>query len=343
MPKVFDVDIRYKLEEINSIIGKKYKLEHPKQQRDWRTYEQQFALRIKTVMKDLDPLIREAVSTLHVVHGPGHPHSLTLEQRVQLLLIKQLVGESNRMFSSMLVIFSMLSGIDVSYKAVERLYSDEEVVLAIHNLHILILRKKGVERSDATGDGTGYSLTVKKNYETYAQRLKDHAKENASSENDVRKSGNHRKRLFAYSFAIMDLKTRMYISFGSSMRSEREAYDRAIELLSSIGIELSSMRLDRYYSSPSYVDRLGKTKVFIIPRKNSTLNGSQKWKGTIREFLNNTMPYLEQYHKRSNSESGFSADKKMLGWNIAQRRDDRIDNALFCTGVWHNLFNIGRS
>ena len=343
MPKVFDVDIRYKLEEINSIIGKKYKLEHPKQQRDWRTYEQQFALRIKTAMKELDPLIREAVSTLHVVHGPGHPHSLTLEQRVQLLLIKQLVGESNRMFSSMLVIFSMLSGIDVSYKAVERLYSDEEVVLAIHNLHILILRKKGVERSDATGDGTGYSLTVKKNYETYAQRLKDHAKENASSENDVRKSGNHRKRLFAYSFAIMDLKTRMYISFGSSMRSEREAYDRAIELLSSIGIELSSMRLDRYYSSPSYVDRLGKTKVFIIPRKKSTLNGSQKWKGTIREFLNNTMPYLEQYHKRSNSESGFSADKKMLGWNIAQRRDDRIDNALFCTGVWHNLFNIGRS
>ena len=343
MPKVFDVDIRYKLEEINSIIGKKYKLEHPKQQRDWRTYEQQFALRIKTAMKELDPLIREAVSTLHVVHGPGHPHSLTLEQRVQLLLIKQLVGESNRMFSNMLVIFSMLSGIDVSYKAVERLYSDEEVVLAIHNLHILILRKKGVERSGATGDGTGYSLTVKKNYETYAQRLKDHAKENASSENDVRKSGNHRKRLFAYSFAIMDLKTRMYTSFGSSMRSEREAYDRAIELLSSIGIELSSMRLDRYYSSPSYVDRLGKTKVFIIPRKNSTLNGSQKWKGTIREFLNNTMPYLEQYHKRSNSESGFSADKKMLGWNIAQRRDDRIDNALFCTGVWHNLFNIGRS
>jgi transposase len=294
-------------------------------------------------MKDLYPLIREAVSILHVVHGPGHPHSLTLEQRVQLLLIKQLVGESNRMFSNMLVIFSMLSGIDVSYKAVERLYSDEEVVLAIHNLHILILRKKGVERSDATGDGTGYSLTIKKNYESYAQRLKDNAKENASSENAARKSRNHRKRLFAYSFAIMDLKTRMYTSFGSSMKSEREAYDRAIELLSSLGIEVVSMRSDRYYSSPTYVDKLGKTKVFIIPRKNSTLNGSQKWKGTIREFLNNTMPYLEQYHKRSNSESGFAADKKMLGWNIAQRRDDRIYNALFCTGVWHNLFNIGRS
>ena len=52
----------------------------------------------------------------------------------------------------MLVIFSMLSGIDVFYKAVERLYSDGEIVLAIHNLHIFILRKKGVERSDATDD-----------------------------------------------------------------------------------------------------------------------------------------------------------------------------------------------
>jgi transposase len=29
------------------------------------------------------------------------------------------------------------------------------------------------------------------------------------------------------------------------------------------------------------------------------------------------MSYLEQYHQRSNSESGFAADKKMLGWNVA--------------------------
>ena len=130
---------------------------------------------------------------------------------------------------------------------------------------------------------------------------------------------------------------------GPSMKSERSAYDRAMDLLSSIGIEMDSIRLDRYYSSPSYVDKLGKTKVFIIPKKNSTLNGPQKWKSTMKNFVENTMPYLEEYHQRSNSESGFAADKKMLGWNIAQRRDDRIDNALFCTGIWHNLFNMGRS
>ena len=344
MGKITSDDVQYKLEEISSILGKKYVLEHPEKKRDWRTYEQEFSLRIKTAMKDLEPLIDEAVSTITIIHGPGHPHSLSLDQRVKLLLIKQLVGESNRMFANMLDIFSMVSGMDVSYKTVERLYSDEEVVLAIHNLHTLMLKKNSVSGSRSTGDGTGYSLTVKKNYESYAQKLKDNAKENPVNREEGRNkvSKIHKKRLFAYSFAIMDLDTRMYVAFGSSMRSERGAYDRAMNLLSSTGIEMDSIRLDRYYSSPSYMDKLGNTKVFVMPKKNSTLNGSLKWKNTMKEFVEDTMNYLEQYHQRSNSESGFAADKKMLGWNIAQKRDDRIDNALFCTGVWHNLFNMGR-
>ena len=35
------------------------------------------------------------------------------------------------------------------------------------------------------------------------------------------------------------------------------------------------------------MDKLGKTKVFVIPKKNSTLNGSQKWKKTVKEFVEN--------------------------------------------------------
>jgi hypothetical protein len=94
MAGVSSNDILYKLQEINEILGKKYRLEHPREERDWRTYEQQFSQRIKAAMKDLDPLIHEAVSALHIVHGPGHPHSLSLEQRVKLLLIKQLVASN---------------------------------------------------------------------------------------------------------------------------------------------------------------------------------------------------------------------------------------------------------
>ncbi len=345
MTRVTGDDIQYKLDEINDVMGKKYRLEHPGKKRDWRTYEQEFSLRIKTAMKDLEPLIEEAVSTITIIHGHWHPHYLTLEQRVKLLLIKQIVGEFNGMFANMLDIFSMISSVDVSYKTVERLYSDEEVVLAVHNLHTLILKKNDVSGSKTTGDGTGYSLTVKKNYESYAQKRKDKAKENSGNgkEDDKNKiSKIHKKRLFAYSFSTMDLEIQMYVAFGSSIKSEREAYDRAMNLLSSTRIEMDSIRLDRYYSSPSHMDKLGNTKVFVIPKKNATLNGSLKWKNTMKDFVENTMLYLEQYHQRSNSESGFAADKKMLSWNVVQKREDRIDNALFCTGLWHNLFNMGR-
>ena len=73
------------------------------------------------------------------------------------------------------------------------------------------------------------------------------------------------------------------------------------------------IRLDRYYSSPSYMDKLGETKVSVIQMKNETLNGSKKWKDTMREVVENPIAYLEQYHKRCNSESRLAEDKKMLG------------------------------
>ena len=106
MSRVTSDDIQNKLEDIDTTLRSKYKLEHPEKERDWRTYEQEFSTRIKMAMKDLDPLINEAVSSIRIIHGLGHLHSLSLDQRVKLLLIKQLVGKSNRMFSNMLAIFS---------------------------------------------------------------------------------------------------------------------------------------------------------------------------------------------------------------------------------------------
>lgn len=333
-------DIREKLKEIDKHIRKEYIESHPEKERDWRTYEQLFSKRIRDAMKALDPLVHEAVSAIRVEPRTGRPDILTLEQKVKLLLIKQLVGESNRMFANMLEIFSMLSGIEVSYKTIERLYSEEEVVMALHNLHVLLLKKRGVERSDASGDGTGYSLTISKHYESVAQELKDRAKEQERGSQSATKGEEPKKRAFAYVFRLMDLSTRMYIAYGSSMKSEKEAFDRAMKMLSTIDVTLSSVRLDKYYSSSSYVDSFGDAKVFVIPKKNATVKGSWKWKAAMIEFVKDTMHYLEQYHKRSNSESGFSADKKMFGWGIAQKREDRIECANVCTGLWHNLFNL---
>ncbi|MGC8620259.1 MAG: ISNCY-like element ISFac3 family transposase, partial [Thermoplasmata archaeon] len=132
---------------------------------------------------------------------------------------------------------------------------------------------------------------------------------------------------------------------GTSMKSEKEAFEKAMKMLETVNpdIEIETIRLDRYYSSPGYVDKFGEAMVYIIPKKNATLNGSIKWKNTMKEFVGNTLEYLGQYYLRNNSENGFSADKKMLGWSVMQKRDDRIDCAMKTICLWHNLFNFGRS
>ena len=56
-------------------------------------------------MVSLDPLIHGAVSAIKIESKTGRPDALNLEQKVKLLLVKQLVGESNRMFTNMLDIF----------------------------------------------------------------------------------------------------------------------------------------------------------------------------------------------------------------------------------------------
>ena len=92
----------------------------------------------------------------------------------------------------MFEIFSMVSGIDISYKTVERLYLNELVMMALHNMQVLSL-KKGIRESDATGDGIVYSMTVK-NYESYAQELKDKAKENRNEGDDNKDKQSAKKR-----------------------------------------------------------------------------------------------------------------------------------------------------
>jgi transposase len=77
------------------------------------------------------------------------------------------------------------------------------------------------------------------------------------------------------------------------------------------------------------VDSLKGKKMLLIPKNNSTLNCSVEWKSMIKDFLLNIVPHLEQNHQRSNSGSGFAADEKMLGHDVAQRTDDRIYREIF--------------
>lgn len=317
-------------------IVEKYKEEHEATKRDWRTYEQRAAERLKTAFRELKPLVHEAVSSVNFASGEtrGVKPLLTVEQRVLALLIKHIIGKSNRNMAAMFTIFSLLSDVDVSYKTVERFYSDPEVAVVLHNLHVLLLRKKGVEDVDGSGDGTGYGLSVKVHYASAVQKLKDKIKMGGEQ--------GHKKLLFVYSFALLDLKTRMYIGTGTSFKSEKEAYASAVAMAKDSGINVASMRLDRYFSNQSDVKNLvsnfGKLDLYLIPKTNATVKGPWEWKRMLYRFITNVKKYLEDYYQRNQSESCFAEDKKRTGWKLGQKRPDRIKTANFLTTIWHNLY-----
>lgn len=334
--------VQARLRDLDAFLRDEYKLHHPPKKRDWRTYEEQWARRIRQVMRELGPLVEQACA-ISVRPGAGHPHALTLPQRVNLLLLKVLVGQSNRRMAGMLVAFSLLADVEVSYKTVERLYSDPEVELALANLHRLLLRRRHVKGTEATGDGTGYSLSITQHYASTVERQKEKAKENpsGSKEGGGKEASSKKVKRFVYTFCLLDLRTRLYVAYGTSLRSERVAYEAALAMLTRNGIEVISIRLDRYYSFPADAARFSGARVYLLPRKNTRhLRLQREWLGAMRTFVEDTTGFLEEYYRREHSEAGFSADKRMLGWGVAQRREDRIDRAQNCLATWHNLLNL---
>ncbi len=327
--------VREVVAQLDEII-EEYKRKHPKKKRDWRTYEQEFALRARTCFTDLEPLVEEAVSTIKIVktENRGNEPKLTLQQKVLLLLLKHFCGKSNRTMEWMTVLFLWLTKIDVSYKTIERLYSDEAVQLAIFNLHSLLLKKKGLRKANCSGDGTGHAVVVSQHYATSAKKLKDKAKKSSGT------------MKFVYSFALMDIKERMYVGFGTSLKSEKEAFERGLQVAGEMGIDVESIRLDKYYSAEAYVEMcrkyLGNVKTIILPKKNIATLGVGEWCRMVYRFTDDTETFLEDYFQRNQSESGFSEDKKRTGWKFAQKREDRIETAYGLTTLWHNLFWVGK-
>ena len=247
--------VRAKVKILDEII-KEYKIINPQKRRDYAKYEVNFKRRLKGAIRNLDKFIHESIKNLDYFSKNENKHSLPLAKRMRLILVKELSEKGNRKIANLLDLFSMMNGIDISYKTVERLYSDDKVILGLHNLFILILNKRGIKKINACGDATGYSLIISKHYSSYIQKLKDKAKDSINT-----------KKAFVYKFALMDLETKMYVCYGSSLKSEKEAFDKAMQMLSKIDITINSIRLDRYYSFPCYVNQFKNSKVLLFLEK----------------------------------------------------------------------------
>ncbi|MEM4204839.1 MAG: hypothetical protein QXS54_12295 [Candidatus Methanomethylicaceae archaeon] len=114
-------EIRKRAREVSDYLIKVYKLEKEERKRDWRTEEEKLKKRIEGMAETFRPLVEEAVKELSRPGSRGRRPLLTLEEKVLILLLKELFHLSNRMMAYMLSFFSFISGKNISYKMVERL------------------------------------------------------------------------------------------------------------------------------------------------------------------------------------------------------------------------------
>lgn len=120
----------------------KYKEDNPwEDKRDWKTYEEELYNRILQAIYGYEIFIDRAIKTLNIndEYVFGRPPTLKTKQKCILLLLKQLIGKSNREMALLTLVFSALNNLHISYKTIERLYSDNKVALVFKQLHNEIL------------------------------------------------------------------------------------------------------------------------------------------------------------------------------------------------------------
>ena len=127
---------------------------------------------VKQRLHRLPEYVHQAVATINrEEHTMGRPPKLDLEKKVNLLHAGERLSISPIEAEESLQFFQPLFGVDVSYKYIERLYSDPEVKLALHNVFVLLLKDEGTS-GDLAGDGTGYSVSRGKSLPQGPQKVR---------------------------------------------------------------------------------------------------------------------------------------------------------------------------
>jgi transposase len=305
------------LDFLKKLYKKEFAVEKPKYSKDYdkRLRDLKRAL-FERINKDVD----KAASFIEVKQIVGRQ----LKDRVlltKLHLVQQVLDLTNRDMESFAIIFALTGNETFSYKTIERAYEDQLVGMILHNLYVLSC---GEPRNiDASSDGTGYSLTITKHYRTDKDENKEHWEEVERKE-------------YIITSTIVDLKTKIYVSFATGFQSEMKLFEQAKCWLEKRGFTLDSITLDKYYSNQKTIAGFKtETKTFFIPKKNATIRGDKKWKDSIKEFTADTMGYLKKYYKRETSEYCHSADKRRFGV-IRQRKKCRIITTMETRMLLHN-------
>ena len=104
---------------------------------DSKEYEETYRKRLLGMSRELRSMI-DHVSGI-VLNEFGRPSLLDAKEKAFIILVKEIMKLSNRRMAYEMPLFGITE--EISYKTVERLYSDPLVIMILNNIFIETLRK----------------------------------------------------------------------------------------------------------------------------------------------------------------------------------------------------------
>lgn len=310
--------------------GFKYQ-EHQPKPINWTNYD----LAQTSEINDMLCLIRDSVTqaTLNLNlqdapkhNGPGRPRNSPAD-KAKAVLMSQYFCLSNRAAQGYLLLFREKLRIKVlfSYKTIERAYDDiavRQILKEVFDLTNVPL--SGLEHEFGP-DATGLSTSCKQNYENDRQKGTTHK----GYEKVLVMVGLKYKLISAFKFANSPADNESPY-FGPLLEETAARYKR-IDL-----IPADSAYTSRY--NCNLAKSVGAVPRFY-PKAGCTLRqkGSVAWRRMLEDLAADPQKWLEDYHKRSNTEGSFSTLKRDCPMPLRKKIRVRRQQEAFTRSCNQNL------
>lgn len=332
-------------ERLQSLIALVRKNEFPYQEREPPSVDHaSYDLAQVHEMNDVLNLIRELVDLAverveaPAKRPPGRPPTPAADV-VKVLLAQSYFGVPNRVAEGLLLLFREKLGLhaDFSYKTIERGFDRGPVNRLLDEVFVLTNEPvKGLERV-FTVDGSGFPTKVRDHYgkDREQQRTKSKGESDAFAGD---------ARSYVYNVAVLGVRFKVLAGWVSRAKGdvgEHGLFPGVMERVGAIHDEIDSILGDGLYATRpccEVVAQLGARPVFL-PRRNATFksHGVPAWPRMLAELVDHPQEWLEAYHMRSLSETGFSVLKRDNPQPLRKKLDPRKETEGYLRGIVYNI------
>ncbi len=316
--------------------------ERPEKKIDWPRYDQaqvNEACDVLELIRDLVDHARERVAHPEPPRRRrGRPKTSPYDI-AKVVLAQAYHGASNRVAQGYERLFREKLGIsaDFSYKTIERAYERNDVARVLDTVFVLTNEPVRHLETIFSVDGSGFSTNVRVHYAS--QRASQRRK--SKSVSDVWPGSQHD---YVFNTAIIGVEYKVLAAWKPNTDhdvGEHALFAPAMDQFQAMGHDLEYMLGDGIYGTRPCCELVANAggKPRFMPRRNATFkaHGVAAWPRMLCDLLDNIQQWLETYHLRSISETGFSVIHGLFPQPLRKRRDARKETESYVRAIVYNI------